>query len=89
MGNAGRVALPVFDADRTPSGKEDSADESIGGDGEIGPAARWAQIADRRRPPTATTGGQLEIAGPFLGGPIEVVVAREARLLGGGDESLA
>ena len=52
MGNAGRLALPVLNADSTPSGKENSAGESIGGDGEIGPAARRAQIADRCRPAT-------------------------------------
>jgi hypothetical protein len=88
MGNAGRLTLPVFDADRTPSGKENSTGESIGGDGEIGPAACRAQIADRRRPTTAMTGRQLEIAGAFLGGPIEVIVARKPRLLRGDDESL-
>src|SRR5215813_5116782 len=33
--------------------------------------------------------GQLEITGAFLGGPVEIVVARKARLLRGGDESLA
>ena len=33
--------------------------------------------------------GELEIPGAFLSGPVEIVVAREARLLRGGDESLA
>jgi hypothetical protein len=87
MGNASRLTLPVFDTDRTPSGKENSAGESIGDNGEIGPAACRAQVADRRRPPTAMTGRQLEIAGAFLGGPIEVIVARKPRLFRGGNES--
>src|SRR5262252_4116324 len=33
--------------------------------------------------------GQLEITGAFLGGPVEIVVARKARLLRGRNESLA
>src|SRR5262245_31097703 len=33
--------------------------------------------------------GQLEITGAFLSGAVEIVVAREARLLRGRDESLA
>ena len=87
MGHVSRLALPVFDADRTPSGKKNSARKSIAGDAEIGPPARRAQITDGSRPPTATTGCQLEIAGAFLGGAIEVIVARKSRLLRRGDES--
>ena len=48
-----------------------------------------AEIADRRRPSTPTTRGELEIAGAFLPGPVEIIVARKARLLRGRDESLA
>jgi len=33
--------------------------------------------------------GQLEIAGAFLGGPVEIIVTRKARLLRGRNESLA
>src|SRR5262245_6221427 len=55
----------------------------------FGTMARLAQIADRGRAPTPTARGQLEITGAFLGGPVEIIVARKARLLRGRDESLA
>src|SRR5262245_31205516 len=53
-----------------------------------GPAARRAQIADRGRPATSVARGELEIAGAFLSGPVEIVVARKARLLRGFYKSL-
>src|SRR5712691_9825859 len=87
--NAGRIAAPVFDADGAASGKEDPARQRVRYDGEIGPAARLAQIADRGRAAAPTARGQLEITGAFLGGAVEIVVARKARLLRGRDESLA
>src|SRR5262249_34384904 len=87
--NAGHIAAPVFDADGAASGKEDPARQRVRYDGEIGPAARLAQIADRGRAATPMARGQLEITGAFLAGAVEIVVARKARLLRGRDESLA
>src|SRR5438876_441678 len=87
--NACRAAAPVFDADGAASGKEDPARQRVRHDGEIGPAARLAQIAERGRAATPMACGQLEITGAFLGGAVEIVVARKARLLRGRDESLA
>src|SRR5262249_23162837 len=44
---------------------------------------------DCGRAPTPMARGQLEITGAFLGGPVEIIVARKTRLLRGCDESLA
>src|SRR5215472_15537790 len=87
--NAGRIAAAVFDADGAAPRKEDPARQRVRYDGEIGPAARLAQIADRGRAATPMARGQLEITGAFLRGAVEIVVARKARLLRGCDESLA
>ena len=87
--DARRIAVPVFDADRAPSCEQDAARQRVGHDGEIGPAARLAQIADRGRAAAPVARRQLEIAGAFLGRPVEIVVARKARLLRRLDESLA
>src|SRR5215469_13712841 len=87
--NAGRIAAAVFDAGGAASRKEDPARQRVRYDGEIGPAARLAQIADRGRAATPMARGQLEITGAFLRGAVEIVVARKSRLLRGCDESLA
>ena len=84
-----RIALPVFDPDRAPPLEQDAARQRVGFDDEIGPAARLPQIADRGRPAPAVLRRELEIAGAFLGRPVEIVVARKARLLRGFDERLA
>ncbi len=55
----------------------------------LGRRLRRPQIADRGRPAPAVLGGELEIAGAFLGGAVEIVVARVARLLRGCDEGFA
>ena len=88
-GSLRRAALPVFDPDRAPPLEQDAARQRVGFDDEIGPAARLAQIADRRRPAPAVLRRELEIAGAFLRRPVEIVVARIARLLRGVDERLA
>ena len=89
VGDAGRIALPIFDADRAPARKQNTARQRIGHDCEIGPPARLPQIADRGRAAPPVARGELEIAGALLGRPVEIVVAREARLLRGFDERLA
>src|SRR5262249_26062267 len=89
VSNAGRIVAAVFDADGAASRKEDPARQRARYDGEIGPGAGWAQIAARGRAAPPTARGQLEITGAFLSGAVEIVVAREARLLRGRDESLA
>ena len=61
----------------------------IGNDFEIRAPARLAQVADRGRAAAAVARGELEIARAFLRRAIEIVVAREARLLRGRDEGLA
>ena len=54
-----------------------------GGDhAQIGPLARRAQIADRRAAAPAAPRRGLEIAGAFLTRAVEIVVARNAGLLG-------
>jgi hypothetical protein len=87
--DAGRISVPIFDAHRAPIREQDPAGQCIGHDGEIGSAARLPQIADRGRAAAAVARRQLEIAGAFLRRSVEIVAAREARLLRGFDESLA
>src|SRR5205823_14275825 len=43
----------------------------------------------RGRPAPPVTRGELEIAGAFLRGPVEIVVARQSRLLACFDERVA
>ena len=50
--------------------------------------ARSAQVTDGRRAAATPAGGELEIPGAFLRLSIEVIIAREARLLGSLDEGL-
>ena len=85
----GRAALAVFHAHGAPAGKQHTRRQRVGGDREIGPPLCGLEIADRGRPAASVLGGELEIAGAFLGGAVEVVVARVACLLRGLDEGLA
>jgi hypothetical protein len=88
MGDAGRISCR-YSADRLPAGKKDAAGQRMSLDGEIGPAARLAQIADGCRAAPTVARRELKIAGPLLRGSVEIVVAREARLPSGFDEGFA
>src|SRR5207249_10884964 len=80
VGDAFRLTLPVFNPDRTASRKNNPARQRSRDDGEVCPSARGAQIPYGGRPAAAVLRGELEIPGAFLLGPVEIVVAREARL---------
>ncbi len=84
-----RAAAAILDAGRTAAVEQDAGRERVGDDLEVGAPARLAQIAGRGRAAQPVARGVLEVAGAFLGGAVEVVVARMARLLHGRDERLA
>src|SRR5262249_36979264 len=81
--------LLVLDADRTAAIEQDARGERIRHDREIAALARGREIPARRRPATALARGELEIAGAFLAGAVEIGGARDARLTARRDERLA
>src|SRR5216684_1931075 len=75
---AGRVAV-----------EQNAGRQGIGDDAQIRPLARGPQIADGGAATQPLPRGHLEIADSLLSGAVEIVVARDADLLAGGDEGLA
>src|SRR5262249_58788746 len=58
VSNAGRIAAPVFHADGAASRKQNPARQRVRYNGEIGPAARLAEIGDRGGAATPMARGQ-------------------------------
>ncbi len=62
--------------------KEDAAGLSMSDDGQVRPLAGWVEKGHGGRATPSVARGQLEIADPFLLGPIVIWVERIASLLG-------
>ena len=79
-------ALTVDDAARAPAVEQHARRVRVGLDVEVRARRRRTQVRNGGRAAQAAPGGQLVVAGAFLRGAVEVVVARNAELDGGVDE---
>ena len=67
----------------------DAMHQRPGDDPQVRPPLHRIEVADGRAAPPPVARRKLEVARPLLGGAVEVVVARDADLLGGGDVGVA
>src|SRR5262249_2165257 len=77
-----------LDADGPRALEHDAVHARVGAHLDVAALDRRAQVGDRRRAAAAVALGDLEAPGALLGGPVVVVVARDADLLAGVDERL-
>ena len=82
------IGCLILDADRTLALEQNAGRLRTGADGQIFPEARRFQIGFRGAPTAAVGCGGLIVAGALLPRPVEVGVARDARLFGRGQHRL-